>query len=98
MRAKDVAASTHGAASDREKNKHDGQREQQQYDRGCDDENLASWLPPSEYAESQPCKRGDKYDPDNESEKWNTKQPKSIVVGGDHGVELVVGLGRTCLV
>jgi len=63
--------SSHAAASDRDKDKHDGQREQQQYERGCDDDNLASALPPSENAERQTCKRGEKYDPNNEGEDRN---------------------------
>jgi hypothetical protein len=88
--AKRVAASSHAAASDRDEDKNDGQREQQQYERGCDGDNLASALPPSENAESQACKRSEKYDSNTESEKRNTKQPKCIVVVGDHNVALVV--------
>lgn len=87
--AKRVAISSHAADSDRDKDKHYGQREQQQYERGRNDDNLARALPPSKSAERHACKRGEKYPSDNEREKRNTKQPQRIVVRGDHDVALV---------
>src|SRR5512139_2878657 len=61
--------SSHAAAPDREKDKSSGQRENQQYERGCDDGNLGTRLLPSWNAKEQTRKCGDEQDCDNESEQ-----------------------------
>ena len=71
MNAVPAAASTHAAAGDRDQHQDNGQREQQQYERGRDDGNLANGPAPSGNAEEQGSKRGEKYDSDRESEERN---------------------------